>query len=158
MNHRASVGIGFIIVTLAFMAGFPRVEIRTIFKDLLPKNDPFVQIYFDHPNFGNPLTVSLMVKAKNGDIYNAKTGALMPCPGTDKSFYVAAGLETPKQAKPAPIVSNIGEVSPPSTAPVAAAPVARSPVNTQSSTAAQSGCKSTIHKKTGGSLPCPPQD
>jgi len=73
MNHRASVGIGFIIVTLAFMAGFPRVEIRTIFKDLLPKNDPFVQIYFDHPNFGNPLTVSLMVKAKNGDIYNAKT-------------------------------------------------------------------------------------
>lgn len=92
------------------------------------------------------------------DIYNAKTGALMPCPGTDKSFYVAAGLETPKQAKPAPIVSNIGEVSPPSTAPVAAAPVARSPVNTQSSTAAQSGCKSTIHKKTGGSLPCPPQD
>ncbi len=73
MNHRASVGIGFIIVTLAFMAGFPRVEIRTIFKDLLPKNDPFVQIYFDHPNFGNPLTVSLMVKAKHGDIYNAKT-------------------------------------------------------------------------------------
>jgi len=73
MNHRASVGIGFIIITLAFLAGFPRVEIRTIFKDLLPKNDPFVQIYFDHPNFGNPLTVSLMVKAKHGDIYNAKT-------------------------------------------------------------------------------------
>ncbi len=73
MANRAMVGIGFIIITLAFMAGFPRVEIRTIFKDLLPKDDPFVQIYFDHPNFGNPLTVSLMVKRKNGDIYNADT-------------------------------------------------------------------------------------
>ena len=73
MAHRGAVGIAFIIVTLAFMAGFPRVEIRTVFKDLLPTNDPFVQVYFDHPNFGNPLTVSVMVKRKDGDIYNAET-------------------------------------------------------------------------------------
>ncbi|MEM7468868.1 MAG: MMPL family transporter, partial [Pseudomonadota bacterium] len=31
------------------------------------------QIYFDHRNFGNPLTVSVMVKRKNGTIYNPET-------------------------------------------------------------------------------------
>lgn len=73
MQHRASVGVGFIVVTLAFMAGIQHVNIRTIFNDLLPKDDPFVQVYFDHRNFGNPLTMSIMVKNKNGDIYNPDT-------------------------------------------------------------------------------------
>lgn len=73
MDHRASVGIAFILITLAFMIGIPKVQIRTIFKDLLPTNDPFVKVYFDHPNFGNPLLISIMVKRKDGDIYNAET-------------------------------------------------------------------------------------
>ncbi|MBL6751242.1 MAG: MMPL family transporter [Nevskia sp.] len=73
MDHRGAVGIAFIVVTLGFMAGFPRVEIRTVFKDLLPKDDPFVQVYYAHRNFGNPLTMSIMVKRKTGDIYNADT-------------------------------------------------------------------------------------
>ena len=73
MDHRGSVGIAFILVTLGFMIGLPHVQIRTIFKDLLPKNDPFVQVYYDHPNFGNPLQVSIMVKRKQGDIYNPET-------------------------------------------------------------------------------------
>lgn len=91
------------------------------------------------------------------DSYNAKTGALMPCPGTDKSFYVAAGLEAPSQAKPAPIVSNIGDKSP-STTPEVLSPAVKNAGNAQPSPPAQSGCKTTIHKKTGGVLPCPPQD
>ena len=73
MKYRLGVGIGFIVVTLGFMAGFPHVNIRTIFNDLLPKDDPFVQVYFDHRNFGNPLTMSIMVKRKIGDIYNSDT-------------------------------------------------------------------------------------
>lgn len=73
MDHRGSVGIAFIIITLIFMIGIPHVQIRTIFKDLLPKNDPFVQVYYDHPNFGNPLLISVMVKRKQGDIYNNET-------------------------------------------------------------------------------------
>ena len=60
-------------VTLFFAMGLQRVELRTIFSDLLPKNHPFVQTYKDHPNFGNPLTVTIMVENKNGDIYNAET-------------------------------------------------------------------------------------
>ena len=73
MQHRAGVSVAFVLATLAAVAGFPGVEIRTIFNGLLPKDDPFVQVFFDHRNFGNPLTMSVMVKNKNGDIYNAET-------------------------------------------------------------------------------------
>jgi predicted RND superfamily exporter protein len=73
MDRRVGVSIAFVIITLAFIAGFPRVVIRTIFKDLLPKDDPFVQVYYDHPNFGNPLTMFVMIKVKHGDIYNPVT-------------------------------------------------------------------------------------
>ncbi|MGQ0619865.1 MAG: efflux RND transporter permease subunit [Panacagrimonas sp.] len=73
MDHRGLVSILFILVTIGFVAGFPRVEVRTIFKNLLPKDDPFVQVYYDHPNFGNPLTMYIMVKRVGGDIYHQDT-------------------------------------------------------------------------------------
>jgi predicted RND superfamily exporter protein len=60
-------------ITAFFAVGLSHVELRTIFTDLLPKNHPFVQTYKDHPNFGNPLTVTMMVKRKDGDIYNPET-------------------------------------------------------------------------------------
>ena len=61
------------VITLAFGWGLKDVELRTIFSDLLPKNHPFVQTYKDHPNFGNPLTVAIMVENKSGDVFNAET-------------------------------------------------------------------------------------
>ncbi|TDU22446.1 hypothetical protein DFR24_4912, partial [Panacagrimonas perspica] len=74
VSRRAPIGIFFILVTLAFAAGMPRLDIRTIFADLLPSDDPFVQTYRDHPNFGNPLTVTIMVKRTDGKkIYNQDT-------------------------------------------------------------------------------------
>ncbi len=73
MDRRGICGIAFILITIAFAIGIPKVEIRTIFKDLLPKDDPFVQVYYDHPNFGNPLMIYVMVKRKSGDIYNQET-------------------------------------------------------------------------------------
>ncbi|MES2681993.1 MAG: MMPL family transporter [Pseudomonadota bacterium] len=73
MDHRVAVSIAFGIVTLFFLAGFPNVVVKTIFKNLLPRDDPFVQVYYDHPNFGSPLTAYVMVKRKEGDIYNADT-------------------------------------------------------------------------------------
>ncbi len=73
MEHRAGVGIAFLFITLAFMAGLPRVQIKTIFKDLLPRDDPFVQVYYDNPTFGNPMSISIMVKRKTGTIYHAAT-------------------------------------------------------------------------------------
>jgi predicted RND superfamily exporter protein len=73
MSHRRLTWAVFAIITLGFAAGLPHVQLKTIFSDLLPKDDPFVKVYKDHPNFGNPLTVTIVVKRKHGDIYNAET-------------------------------------------------------------------------------------
>lgn len=63
-----------LLVSLVFAYGLPHVEARTIFSDLFPKTHPFVQAYKDHSNFGNPLTVTMMVKRTDGkDIYTADT-------------------------------------------------------------------------------------
>ena len=71
-HSRLSLG-AFGLVTLLFALGLPRVQLRTIFSDLLPRDDPFVQVYKDHPNFGSPLTILAMVRRTDGDIYNAET-------------------------------------------------------------------------------------
>ena len=73
MRHRGLTAIVFLLITLFFAAGLRNVQLKTIFSDLLPKDDPYVQVFKDHPNFGNPLTVTLMVKRKNADIYNEAT-------------------------------------------------------------------------------------
>ncbi|MGQ0621014.1 MAG: efflux RND transporter permease subunit [Panacagrimonas sp.] len=73
LAHRTLSWAFFIVVTAFFAAGLPQVQLRTIFSDLLPADDPFVQTYKDHPNFGNPLTVAVMIKRTDGDIYNAET-------------------------------------------------------------------------------------
>ena len=80
MKHRW-LGVLFLLgITVFFTAGLrhewvpsAHVELKTIFTDLLPKTHPFVQTYKDHPNFGNPLTVTVMIKRKDGDIYNPET-------------------------------------------------------------------------------------
>jgi uncharacterized protein len=73
LTHRTLAWALFILITAFFAAGLPRVHLRTIFSDLLPTDDPFVQVFKDHPDFGNPLTVAVMIKRKHGDIYNAET-------------------------------------------------------------------------------------
>ncbi len=73
IRHRVLSLVILTAITLVFGWGLKDVELRTIFSDLLPKNHPFVQTYKDHPNFGNPLTVTIMVENKNGDVFNAET-------------------------------------------------------------------------------------
>lgn len=73
MRHRGLTALIFVLITAFFAVGIRNVQLKTIFSDLLPKDDPFVQVFKDHPNFGNPLTFTLMIKHKNGDIYNAET-------------------------------------------------------------------------------------
>ncbi|WP_036516733.1 efflux RND transporter permease subunit [Nevskia soli] len=73
LAHRRLAWALFAVVTLFFSAGLPRVQLRTIFSDLLPKDDPFVQVYKDHPGFGNPLTMAVMIRHRNGTIYDAAT-------------------------------------------------------------------------------------
>lgn len=73
IDHRRLAYVVFVLVTVFFALGIPKVKLQTIFSDLLPTDDPFVQIYKDHPNFGNPLTMVIMVKRKHGTIYHADT-------------------------------------------------------------------------------------
>jgi len=73
LAHRKTAWFIFIALTVFFAAGLPKVELRTIFSDLLPTDDPFVQVYEAHPGFGNPLTVAVMIKRKDGTIYNEDT-------------------------------------------------------------------------------------
>ena len=95
------------------------------------------------------------------DVVNPKTGALMPCPGSDKAFYREIGLAP---AKPVPEVSNPIASSPATTT---TAPSVQTPLNKVAPSApmastqtapAQTDCKPQIHKKTGGTLPCPAPD
>src|SRR5690606_25809079 len=74
MQHVWVSLLALVVVTGFFALGLRQVEIKTIFSDLLPKTHPFVQVYKDHPNFGNPLTVTVMVKRADGKtIYNPET-------------------------------------------------------------------------------------
>ena len=95
------------------------------------------------------------------DVVNPKTGALMPCPGSDKAFYREVGLAP---AKPAPVTTNPATSSPTAVANAvtssqaslnAATPVLAAPTQVAP---AQVDCKPQIHKKTGGTLPCPAPD
>ncbi|NQV22337.1 MAG: RND transporter, partial [Rhodospirillales bacterium] len=61
------------VITVALGWGIRDIKIGTVFTDLLPGGHPFVHVFKDHPNFGNPLTIQVMLKVKEGTIYNAET-------------------------------------------------------------------------------------
>jgi hypothetical protein len=84
------------------------------------------------------------------DVVNPKTGAVMPCPGSDKAFYKSVGLESFKATQ---AVTSPQAVTQNSTALTSEA--ATAVTGNQSSQAISADCRPTIHKKTGGILPCP---
>ena len=73
--HNVWLSLAVLLAVTAFFGwGLRHVELKTVFSDLLPKTHPFVQVYKDHPNFGNPLTVTVMVKRTDGQtIHNPET-------------------------------------------------------------------------------------
>ncbi|PKQ07882.1 MAG: RND transporter [Alphaproteobacteria bacterium HGW-Alphaproteobacteria-11] len=110
LSYRRLSLFAIIAVTAFFALGLKNVELRTIFSDLLPKNHPFVQTYKDHPNFGNPLTVTIMVKRKDGDIYNPETLAKVwdltrdvdLAPGVDHDQILSVATEKARYAEATP--------------------------------------------------------
>ena len=96
------------------------------------------------------------------DVINPKTGAVMPCPGTDKSFYRSVGLEPAKTSTPAGVTqaaATTGAVVAADSATTSNSPSAASPPKASSaSVTPQVDCKPQLHKKTGGMLPCPSPD
>ena len=84
-------------------------------------------------------------------IMNAKTGALMPCPGSDKQFYKsipALNTTAPKVNQGTEIQTSKATTSPSSTSisrPTTAPKAATAPVE----------CKPQLHQKSGSLMPCP---
>lgn len=98
-------------LTVVFGMGLRHVEMRTIFSDLLPTGHPFAETYRDHPNFGNPLTMTVMIKRSDGgDIYNAETLAKVwqmtrdidLAPGVDHDQIVSIATEKARYAEATP--------------------------------------------------------
>jgi hypothetical protein len=85
------------------------------------------------------------------DTVNPKTGALMPCPGSDKTFYQSVGLGSAKPteaaASPVAVTANTITAKPESSIDTSSKQV--------TPTAPSPDCKPSLHKKTGGILPCP---
>jgi predicted RND superfamily exporter protein len=74
LGHRWLILAVMALITAFFAVGLTKVDVRTIFSDLFPKDHPFVKVFKDHPNFGSPLTVTLMVKRTDGkSIYEVDT-------------------------------------------------------------------------------------
>lgn len=64
----------FALITAFFAIGATKVQVKTIFSDLFPSTHPYVKTFKEHSNFGNPLTVTIMVKRTDGkDIFNPDT-------------------------------------------------------------------------------------
>jgi predicted RND superfamily exporter protein len=109
-HHRLLTGIFFAVVTVIFGVGLRNVELKTIFSDLLPKDDPYVQVFKNHPNFGNPLTITMMIKRKDGDIYNSDTLAKIwnitreidLAPGVDHDQILSIATEKARYAEATP--------------------------------------------------------
>jgi hypothetical protein len=74
-------------------------------------------------------------------VMNAKTGALMPCPGSDKEFY----RSVPTLSAVAPRASQ---------AEVQQAPITSS-APTSKAVVAPAECKPQLHQKSGSLMPCP---
>jgi len=93
------------------------------------------------------------------EVINPKTGALMPCPGSDRAFYRAVGLEPSKPSATTPVQSASMPNSVANTVATAnQADISQPSSKPRDSTTIKIDCKPTIHNKTGGLMPCLPPD
>jgi hypothetical protein len=88
------------------------------------------------------------------DVVNPKTGAIMPCPGSDKVFYKSVGLE-PVQSSQTNTSAGVVTSNETTSTPQTASPTSEASSKQIMPTIPSADCKPTLHKKTGGILPCP---
>ena len=72
-DYRLQATILIILITAFFAWEVKNLDISTRFSDLYPRNHDYIQTFEKYPAFGSPFTVSLVIEAKNGTIYNSKT-------------------------------------------------------------------------------------
>ena len=84
-------------------------------------------------------------------VMNAKTGALMPCPGSDKQFYKSI----PALNAAAPKVNQGQEGQMPNAAASSVSASPSKPGSVPKATSAPVECKPQLHQKSGSLMPCP---
>lgn len=68
--HRKVIVALIALITLAFASLAARIEIKTVFSDLLPTNHPYIKIHEQFKQtFGSSNLVSVMLEVKDGDIF-----------------------------------------------------------------------------------------
>src|SRR3989337_2158830 len=74
VNHRYLVLGTILIVTLIFAFEMRKIVIKTELSDLLPASHPFIKIHNKYKEqIGGSFKIFLMLKVKEGDIYNKET-------------------------------------------------------------------------------------
>lgn len=74
LKLRAPVGLALVFLTVLMGYWASRVRIATSFEDFFPKNDPNIEIYQKFRRvYGGAETVTVMLRVKHGDIFNANT-------------------------------------------------------------------------------------
>jgi len=95
----------------------------------------------------NKLEARLEADPQCKPIINAKTGALMPCPGSDQEFYRSVA-STSAPSAPTVAASSQNSASPPQKRD-------NSPSVTTKPLSAPVECKPALHQKSGSLMPCP---
>nr|WP_316641578.1 MMPL family transporter [uncultured Roseateles sp.] len=70
IRQRVLVIVLISLLTLMFAALAVRIEIKTVFSDLLPENHPYIKVHEQFKQtFGSSNLVSIMLEVKDGDIF-----------------------------------------------------------------------------------------
>src|SRR5689334_13266030 len=72
-DHRLGATILLVLVTAFFAWEVKHLDISTRFSDLYPRNHPYIETVEAYHAFGSPFTVSIVIEAKKGTIYNPAT-------------------------------------------------------------------------------------
>ncbi len=72
IRQRAYVTGIFVVITAAMLVTAFKVEVRTVFEDLLPRSHPYIQVHEQYKHaFGGSNVVSIVLEAEQGDIFSA---------------------------------------------------------------------------------------
>lgn len=110
--YRYRVAASLLILLATAFLGFNlrHLNVSTRFLDLYPSNDPNVKLFKEYPQFGTPLTVTLLIKVRRGTIYNYPTLEKIKeatkmfafIPGVDNSGIVSIASTKVKHVEPTP--------------------------------------------------------
>lgn len=108
LRHRVWVLLGVVAVTVLMGSLASRIEVKTVFGDLLPKNHPYVEVNNRFKaTFGGSNMVSIMLEVEQGDVFQlpvlertqAITKALQKVEGIDTYQIVSLASKKMKEVR-----------------------------------------------------------